>query len=121
MTRCYVTAPALQYLNRTNRHSGRRDRIIRLMPNFFGLWEKTVLKPRMGRISNDAMDNELQVVGVIIGGVVFGSIHVPGWSLTFPTEFENIYGRVASLILTTLLLVIFLPASVKVYMGYPRT
>jgi hypothetical protein len=29
------------------------------MPNFFGLRKKTVLKPRMGRISNDAMDDEL--------------------------------------------------------------
>lgn len=80
-----------------------------------------MLKPRMGRISNDAMDNELQMVGVVIGGVVFGSIHVPGWSLTFPTEFENIYWRVASIILTTLLPVIFLLASVKIYMGYPGT
>lgn len=110
-------AAALQYLNRTDRHGLRRDRIIRFMPDFFGLKTKVVLTPRVGRISNDAMENELQVIGVIIGGVVFGSIHVAGWSLTFPTEVEKVFWRVASIVLTALLPVIFIPAGMKLYMG----
>jgi hypothetical protein len=106
-------AAALQYLNRPDRHGRRKDRIIRFIPDFFRLETKVLVTARIGRISNDAMDNELQVIGVIIGGVVFGSIHVAGWSLTFPTEVEKIFWRVASIVLMTLLPVMFIPAGIR--------
>jgi hypothetical protein len=53
--------------------------------------------------------------------MIFGSIHVAGWSLTFPTEVEKIFWRAASIILTALLPVMFIPVGMKLYLGVSET
>lgn len=62
-------AAALHYLNRTDRHGRWKDRNIRFIQDFFGLETKVLPAARIGRISSDALDNELQVIGIVIGGV----------------------------------------------------
>jgi hypothetical protein len=49
------------------------------------------------------------LIGFMFGGIVFGSIHVAGWNLMFPTPIEQKLWRISSLLITTLLPTIFLP------------
>lgn len=49
------------------------------------------------------------MLGFVVGGVIFGSIHVAGWNLTFPTPIEQKLWRISSILLATLLPVIFVP------------
>jgi hypothetical protein len=49
------------------------------------------------------------MLGFVVGGVIFGSIHIAGWNLTFPTPIEQKLWRISSILLTTLLPVIFVP------------
>jgi hypothetical protein len=48
-------------------------------------------------------------LGLILGGIIFGSIHVAGWNLTFPTMVEQKLWRISSILITTLLPIVFLP------------
>jgi hypothetical protein len=58
-------------------------------------------------IPNDALDSGLMQliilhVGVSIGGVIFGAIHIAAWNLSFPTLIEQKLWRTASIMATTL-------------------
>ena len=44
-------------------------------------------------------DNEF-VVGIVVGTVVFGAIHVAGWNLVFHNNIEQLLWRIASLYIT---------------------
>jgi hypothetical protein len=46
-------------------------------------------------------------LGVSIGGVIFGAIHITAWNLSFPTPIEQTLWRVASIISTVLLPVMY--------------
>jgi hypothetical protein len=48
------------------------------------------------------------LVGIVFGGIVFGSIHIAAWNLKFPTPIEQKLWRICSILLTTLLPIIFL-------------
>lgn len=66
------------------------------------------------RIPNDYTDGKsknpiVYVGGIILGGVVFGSVHVAGWNFDFPTPVEQKLWRISSLAIAFLLPVIFLP------------
>jgi hypothetical protein len=58
------------------------------------------------RIPNDALDNGFELivlhVGVSIGGILFGAIHMAAWNLTFPTLIEQTLWRMTSIMATTL-------------------
>ncbi len=90
--------------------------MIRFLPQFFGITSKSGVNMRTGRISNDALDNDYHLIGVIFGAVIFGSIHVAGWRLSFPTDVEKVFWRVASIFLTALLPVMFIPACLRLYL-----
>lgn len=108
---------ALAFLNTQRDSSGnRRSQMIRFMPQFFGLKSSTSPSPRKGPVSNDAFDNDYHLAGVIMGAVIFGSIHVAGWRLTFPTEIEKTFWRTASIVLTGLPPTMFIPAILRLYL-----
>ncbi|KAF8855820.1 hypothetical protein BDZ45DRAFT_692315 [Acephala macrosclerotiorum] len=54
-----------------------------------------------------ALDFTGNFEGLIIGGVVFGAVHITAWNFTFPTKAELILWRVASLWCTASVLVGF--------------
>jgi hypothetical protein len=54
-------------------------------------------------------------MGVAIGGVIFGAIHIAAWNLSFPTAIEQTLWRTASIISTALLLIMYLPLLVNEY------
>jgi hypothetical protein len=58
------------------------------------------------RIPNDALDDGFELivlhVGVSIGGIIFGAIHIAAWNLSFPTLIEQTLWRTASIMTTTL-------------------
>lgn len=53
------------------------------------------------------------------GGMIFGSIHIAGWNLSFPTPIERELWRIASLIMTCLLPVTFLPFILLIFYNHP--
>jgi len=111
---------ALNFLNNeTDSVGNRRSRVIRFMPQFFGV-SSTHRRTKMGWVSNDALENDYHLFGVIIGAVIFGSVHVAGWRLTFPTSIEMVLWRTSSIIITTLLPILFIPAILRLYMGVKR-
>lgn len=65
-------------------------------------------------IPNDALNaaagRELDVlhVGVSIGGIVFGAIHIAAWNLYFPTSIEQTLWRMSSVMSTVLLPTMYL-------------
>ncbi len=63
---------------------------------------------------NDAVPGYLKDLGTYavsmsVGGIIFGSIHVAGWNLEFPTPAEQELWRIASGVITCLLPLAFLP------------
>lgn len=46
--------------------------------------------------------------GVAIGGVIFGAIHTAAWNFDFPTPIERTLWRIASVLSTALLPVMYL-------------
>lgn len=54
-------------------------------------------------------------VGIAIGGVIFGAIHVAAWNLSFPTAIEQTLWRTASILSTALLPIMYLPLLVNKY------
>jgi hypothetical protein len=70
-------------------------------------------------IPNDAIETGPAVVllhvGVAIGGVIFGGIHLATWNSTFPTTLEQIPWRVASLLSTALLPVMYVVLFLDTY------
>jgi len=47
-------------------------------------------------------------VNMSVGGAMFGSIHVAGWNLQFPTGVEQELWRICTVIITCLLPIAFL-------------
>ena len=65
-------------------------------------------------VPNDSVPGEIgeqgtYALGMSVGGLIFGAIHVAGWNLKFPTPIEQELWRIASLIVTSLLPVTLLP------------
>ena len=65
-------------------------------------------------VPNDAVPGDLKDLGTYalsmsVGGMIFGSIHVAGWNLEFPTPTEQELWRIASVVITCLLPFAFLP------------
>ncbi len=68
--------------------------------------------PSMEHLAHTAVPNdivygktsikELFLVGMTIGGCVFGAVHVAGWNLIFPTPTERLLWRIASVLITAL-------------------
>jgi hypothetical protein len=48
-----------------------------------------------------------QLLGLLLGGLAFGSIHVLAWNFVFPTVYERTLWRVASILCTTTPLLFF--------------
>jgi len=64
-------------------------------------------------VPNDYINTEIGPIsayigGMILGGVTFGSIHVAGWNLELPTPIEQKLWRIASILMTCLLPVVFI-------------
>ncbi|MCJ1379284.1 hypothetical protein MMC17_002385 [Xylographa soralifera] len=80
-------------------------------------YAETMGKP----IANDAFEPSSEIVymhvGIAIGGIVFGGIHVAAWDFTFPTEVERDLWRVASVMSMTLLPILY---SVLLYNEFVR-
>jgi hypothetical protein len=61
--------------------------------------------------------------GFILGSIIFGSIHVAGWNLPFPTLVEQILWRISSILITVLLPIVFIPILVfyrnRIYNNLP--
>ena len=70
-------------------------------------------------IPNDALNagRELDVlhVGISLGGIIFGAIHIAAWNLSFPTAIEQTLWRTASIMSTVLLPIMCLPLFVNEY------
>jgi hypothetical protein len=70
-------------------------------------------------IPNDALNagHELDVlhVGVSLGGIIFGAIHIAAWNLSFPTAIEQTLWRTASVMSTVMLPIMYLPLLVNEY------
>jgi hypothetical protein len=64
------------------------------------------------RVPNDAVEkfNYIYFVGMALGGVIFGAVHLAGWNLSFPTSIDRELWHIASILMTCLLPVAFLPA-----------
>ncbi|KAH0533937.1 hypothetical protein FGG08_007446 [Glutinoglossum americanum] len=62
-------------------------------------------------IPNDALQPSQAIIylhiGVTIGGVIFGTIHIAAWNFTFPTLIEQALWRAASIMSTGLLPVMY--------------
>jgi hypothetical protein len=52
-------------------------------------------------------------LGVAIGGVIFGALHIAAWNLSFPTWIEQTLWRAASIMSTVLLPVMYVPLLVN--------
>jgi len=57
-------------------------------------------------------------LGFIFGGIVYGSIHIAGWKLMFPTPIEQMLWRISSILLATLLPVVLLPLYLSLYSSH---
>jgi hypothetical protein len=57
-------------------------------------------------------------LGFMFGGIVFGSIHIAGWNLTFPTLIEQMLWRISSILLATLLPAVLLPFCLLLYSSH---
>jgi hypothetical protein len=70
-------------------------------------------------IPNDAIQTGSAVVllhvGVAIGGVIFGAIHLAAWNSTFPTTLEQLLWRVATLLSIALLPVMYVVLLLDTY------
>jgi hypothetical protein len=70
-------------------------------------------------IPNDALNagRELDVllVGVSLGGIIFGAIHIAASNLSFPTAIEQTLWRTASVMSTVMLPIMYLPLLVNEY------
>jgi len=74
-------------------------------------------------IPNDSIPGGLKDLGTYavsmsVGGAIFGSIHVAGWNLEFPTGAEQELWRICSLIITCLLPIAFLPFIAMIILEY---
>jgi hypothetical protein len=54
-------------------------------------------------------------MGVAIGGLIFGAIHIAAWNLSFPTAIEQTLWRTASIMSTALLPIMYLPLFMNEY------
>jgi hypothetical protein len=54
-------------------------------------------------------------LGFMFGGIVFGSIHIAGWNLIFPTPIEQMLWRISSILLAAVLPVALLPLYLSRY------
>jgi hypothetical protein len=94
--------------------------------------ESTMYELRQNRIPNDFVTAEFDIngipkqdvqahslqacmFGIMIGGIIFGSIHVAGWNLIFPTPIEQKLWRISSVLLTVLLPIAFFPWFLAAY------
>ena len=65
-------------------------------------------------IPNDAWDGSCHGFqrclnsGITVGSVIFGGIHVAAWNLSFPTPVEQILWRIASIMSTALLPIMYI-------------
>ena len=74
--------------------------------------ENNVELPPMARVENDFVygkDILPYALGIWLGGIVFGAVHVAGWNLNFPTAVERELWRISSLIMIGLLPIPLLP------------
>jgi hypothetical protein len=61
----------------------------------------------------------IYALGMSVGGIIFGGIHVGGWNLSFPTPVEQELWRIASVIMTCLLPITFLPYILLIFDKHP--
>jgi len=86
-----------------------------------------IVSKERNRVVNDAVHMQISsnadanyvgmayVLGLTFGSIVFGSIHIAGWNLKFPTPTEQILWRVSSVLLATLLLAPLVPLCLASY------
>ena len=55
-------------------------------------------------IAGDGISALTCPAGIVLGGIVFGAIHIAGWHLAFPTSIEQELWRISSILVTCLLL-----------------
>lgn len=70
--------------------------------------------PNVMVVPNDSVpgrehNHGIYTLGMSVGAIIFGAIHVAGWNLEFPTPIEQELWRIASVIMTCLLPVTLLP------------
>jgi hypothetical protein len=70
--------------------------------------EEVTAVPNDG-VPGTAEEQRFYALGMSVGGIIFGAIHVSGWNLQFPTPIEQVLWRIASLMVTCLLPVALLP------------
>ncbi|KAN0114421.1 hypothetical protein V8E51_003965 [Hyaloscypha variabilis] len=80
---------------------------------FLPVEDRTVIKePPKTRIPNDFVDRKMTVpysLGMALGGMIFGAVHVAGWNLSFPSSVDRELWRISSILMTVLLPVSCLP------------
>jgi hypothetical protein len=74
----------------------------------------SVRNPPRSRIPNDFViggdDSQAPyALGMTLGGVVFGAVHVAAWRFSFPTAIEQKLWRISSILMTCLLPIALLP------------
>ncbi|PMD34475.1 hypothetical protein L207DRAFT_517611 [Hyaloscypha variabilis F] len=80
---------------------------------FYPLDEEIVIKKYLKtRVANDFVDDKMSVpysLGMALGGIIFGAVHVAGWNLSFPSSVDQELWRISSILMTVLLPVSCLP------------
>jgi hypothetical protein len=77
-----------------------------------GLDAPGIKDPPSTRVPNDFVpkgDQAAYALGMTLGGLVFGGIHIAGWHLSFPTSIEQDPWRIFSILMTCLLPIALLP------------
>jgi hypothetical protein len=70
------------------------------------------------RVPNETINGECQYIvcyGAIVGGLIFGGIHIAAWNFEFPTYIEQLLWRICSVGMVTLMLVSLLPLVATVF------
>jgi hypothetical protein len=81
------------------------------------------VKHEVEAVPNDSAPGDLKDLGIYAlsisaGGIIFGSIHVAGWNLVFPTSTEQELWRIASVVITCMLPFAFLPFILMIILAW---